>query len=88
MVDQDQKIIPGTALHRVQTEIGSQPKDQEQAEFFAGDIRDVCNACDPKDKTVAALKELTSGKRPGETLFLPISDVKTIVAAACRPTKN
>lgn len=73
-------IIYGTPLHRVNEIVQDNPVDQESAEFFAGDIRDVCGICDgPK-----SLKDAVKGKPVGELVNLKLAEVRQLIQAARR----
>ena len=79
------KIVFGTALHRLQEVADDNPQDQEFATFYAGDIRDVCAACDSKDEVVGKLAEKVRGSVPGAEFSLPIADVRKLIAVVQKP---
>ena len=80
-VGEETQIRYGTSLWRLQDAIDNEPMDQESTEFYAGDIRDVCNQCDgPK-----SLRDAVKGKSVGETVVLKIADVKALIKSACNP---
>jgi len=87
MLDVHGEPIYGTALYRVVETIDDQVEDQESATFYAGDIRDVCNTCNQKDKAVIALRESVKGKVPGESVSLVLKDVRDVVRLIKSPTK-
>lgn len=82
--DGELQIRYGTSLWRLQDAIDNEPMDQESTAFYAGDIRDVCNACDgPKP-----MRDAVKGKAVGESIVLKIADVKQLIATARKPQKS
>lgn len=79
------KPVYGTALYRLQEAVDAQPQDQESTEFNAGDVRDCCLACDPKNKVAAELRDKVKGLSPGASVSLPIASVKKLIAAVASP---
>lgn len=74
------EIVYGTPLHRINEIVADNPVDQESAEFYAGDVRDVCSICDgPK-----SLKEAVKSKPVGELVSLKLAEVRQLIQAARR----
>jgi hypothetical protein len=79
------KIVPGTALHRLRAAAGE--NDGGITTVLAGDLADVCAACDPKEKPVgelraAAAKAIAEGRRPGEPVTVRTPDLVALVDLA------
>lgn len=78
------KIVHNSPLFRLQQETAANPVDQEQAEFYSGDVADVCNAFDCKAAT--ALKKKISGRKAGERIMLPLAEVRQLIDSILQKT--
>lgn len=77
------KVRYGTPLHRLETAIAGQTA--LAVVVLAGDLDDVCNTLDPKDKLVAALKkrvepQISEGNVTAQTK-VKVEEIKQLIAA-------
>lgn len=74
------KIALGSPLHRLQSAF-----DDEETGVYAGDLRDVLNACDSKDEVVSKLVKKTADIRKGERFSVGADEVEYLTAMLLAP---
>lgn len=82
-------VVYGTPLQRLDAEIAG--KTLAAVTVLAGDLDDVCNTLDPKDKLVATLKEqvaarIAEGDVTAKTK-VKVEDLKQLIAACKKAAK-
>lgn len=73
-------IAEGTPLARLQSVF-----DDPESGVLAGDIKDVCNACDQKDSVVARLVKVIEKKPKGEKVQIEDKDVEYVTNLLVSP---